>query len=196
MKAYRYRILLLAIGCLFYVNAPANPESLWAERHGDYLHVIASHLHFISGRAVEKLRNGATINYVLKLIVTPQHARETAFALQDRFAVSFDLWEEKYSVAQRKPDGRSASQLTSSTAEAWCLENMLIPVRSVPEHQPFMIRLECFIEEDEEKENTENRLGLTLGTLIDVFSRKKPEEALHWEAAGGPFRLEHIKILK
>jgi hypothetical protein len=196
MKTCKRRILLLALACLLYLNAPANPESISAERHGDHLQVIAPKLHYISGRALEKLHNGSMITYVLKLIVTPQHAKEIAFVLQERFAISFDLWEEKFSVVQRKPDGRSASRLAASTAEAWCLENMPIPVRSVPEHQPFMIRLECFIEEDEEKENTESHSGLTLAALIDAFSRKKPDETMRWEAGGGPFQLEHLKNLK
>ena len=59
-----------------------------------------------------------------------------------------------------------------------------------------MIRLECFVEEDEEKENGENRSALTLAGLIDVFSRKKREEPLRWEAAAGPFRLEQLKSVK
>jgi hypothetical protein len=77
--------------------------------------VVAPHLHFISGKAVEKIRNGAMISYVLKLIITSQHARETAFVLEERFAVSFDPWEEKYSVVQRKPDGRSALNAQACT---------------------------------------------------------------------------------
>jgi hypothetical protein len=196
MRAYKYRILLLAIGCLLYVNAPANPESLAAERHGDHLRVSAPQMHFISGRAVDKLHNGSMITYVLKLIITPQHAKEVAFVLQERFAISFDLWEEKYSVVQRKPDGRTSSRLTAATAEAWCLENMPIPVRSVPEHQPFMIRLDGYIEEDEEKESGDIHSGLTLAALIDALSRNNMDKEQRWEAAGGPFRLERMKILK
>jgi hypothetical protein len=196
MNIYKRQILLLALGCFLYVSAPANPESISAERHGDHLHVIASQLHFISGRAVEKLRNGAAITYAIKILVVAQNAREKAFFLQERFTISFDLWEEKYSVIQRKPDGRSASRLTSSAAEAWCLENMPIPVRSVPERQPFMIRLECSTEEDEETVKGDIRPSLSLAALIDIFSRKNPEDALLWEAAGGPFLLEHLKVLK
>jgi hypothetical protein len=196
MKSNRCRILLLAAACLLYMNAPANPLSLSAERHGDHLHIVAPQMHFISGRAVEKLHNGSMITYVLKLIIAPQHAREAVVVLQEKFAISFDLWEEKYSVVQKKPDGRSATRLTSSAAEAWCLENMPVPVRSVPERQPFMIRLECFIDEGDAKENAESRSGLTLAAIIDAFSRKKPEETPRWEAAGGPFLLEHLKILK
>jgi hypothetical protein len=195
MRSCGDRILVLVIGVLLCVNAPANPESLSAERHGDHLHVIAPQLHFISGRAVEKLRNGATITYVLKLMAAAQHARDKAFLLQEKFAVSFDLWEEKYSVVQNA-DGHAASRLNAEMAEKWCLENMPIPVRSVPERQPFLIRLECFIQEDEEKEDEGNRSGLTLAGIIDAFSRKKPEQSPRWEAAGGPFQLEHLKILK
>jgi hypothetical protein len=195
MKANRLLIALLAIGSLLYSLAQANPALLTAERHGDHLHAVAPQLHFISGRAAEKLRNGGMITYVFKLIVSPQHEGETV-VLQEQFAISFDLWEEKYSVVQKKPDGRSASRLTPSMAEVWCLENMPIPVRSVSEHQPFMIRLECFIEETGRKESVENSSGLTLAALIDAFSRKKTEDALRWEAAGGPFQLDRLKNAK
>jgi hypothetical protein len=195
MKANRLPIALVAFGCFIFSFAQTNPALLTAERHGDHLKIVAPQLHFISGRAAEKLRNGGMITYVFKLIVSPQHGGETA-VLQEQFAISFDLWEEKYSVVQKKPDGRSASRLTPSMAEAWCLENMLIPIRSVSEHHPFMIRLECGVEGNEGSEKAENSSGLSLAALIDVFSRKKTEEALRWEAAGGPFHLDRLKNAK
>lgn len=196
MKSNRYRILLFAVGCVACAVAPAFPQSLQLERHGDHLLVAAPQLHFLSGRAIEKLKNGSTVTFVLTLSAIPQHERKAGFLQTKRFVMSFDLWEEKYSVVESWQEGRSASRLTSAAAEAWCLENMSIPVRSVPEGQPFMVRLECSMEENKEKEIGGSRSGLTLVALIDVFSRRKQAEPLCREVSAGPFRLEQLKNVK
>jgi hypothetical protein len=81
-------------------------------------------------------------------------------------------------------------------AEAWCLENMTMPVRSIPERQSFMLRLECSVKEDGWKEDEENHSTLTLAGLIDLFSRKGREEPVRWEASAGPFRLEELNRAK
>ena len=96
---------------------------------------------------------------------------------------SFDLWEEKYSVVQSGAKERSASRLTAAMAEAWCLENMPIPVSGVPGDQPFIVKFECSLEQNEEK-NGENHSSLTLARLIDIFGRKKDEPLPRWEAWG------------
>jgi hypothetical protein len=189
MKKYRCQTLASTICILLCVFGQAQSNSILLERHGDQLSVAAPQLHFISGKAVEKLQNGSTVTYVLTITVAPERSKKQT--LHAKFAVSYDLWEENYSVS-RMPDGRNASRLTAAMTEAWCLENMTIPIRSVPERQPFMLRLECTIEENEEKE-----IGKTSGPifadLVDIFGRKKQEAPLRWEMAAGPFRLEDLK---
>jgi len=190
------RILLLAIACILGALALAQSQPLIVERHGDYLHVAAPQLHFISGKALERLHNGSSVIYVLTLRAVMEHAGKPAFEIRERFVVSYDLWEEKYSVVQTGPDGRATSRLTAVMAEAWCLENMPMPVRAVPEGQPFMIRLECSIDESEEASGDKSDSGLTLAGLIDVFSRKRSEAPLRWNAAAGPMRLGDLKNIK
>jgi hypothetical protein len=191
-----YRTLLLVIGCLLYANAPARAQSLLLERRGDHLHIAAPQLHFLSESATQKLRNGSTVTYVLTLTVAQEHSRKPVFFLQKRFVVSFDLWEEKYSVVQRGLENHSASRMNTAAAEAWCFENMPIPVSFVLERQPFMVRLECSMDSGEEKEAGENHSSLTLAGLIDIFSRKRQEEPSRWEAIAGPLRLEELKDLR
>ena len=180
---------MLTLCVLLCVGGLAQSISILLERHGDHLSVTAPQLHFISGKALEKLRNGSTIAYLLTLTVAPEHSRKQT--LHAKFMVSYDLWEENYSVS-RLPDGRTASRLTAAMAEAWCLENVTIPIRSVPERQAFMIRLECTVEEDERKENGETS-GPIFADLVDIFSRKKQEAPQRWEISAGPFRLEELK---
>ena len=191
MSNNRCHMGVLILCVLLCIGGLAQSSSLLLERHGDHLSVAAPQLHFISGKALEKLRNGSTVTYMLMITVSPEHSKKQTY--QSEFTVSYDLWEENYSVS-RVSDGMNASRLKAATAEAWCLENIVIPIRSIPERQSFMIRLESIIQEDDRKESPEPP-GMILGGLVDIFSRKKQEAPLRWEASAGPFRLEELKVV-
>ena len=193
MKCYRYQILLIAVAGLMGASVLATSKSLVVEHCGDHLQVSAPQLHFLEGKAVEALHNGSTVTYVISLAVVAEQTVKPTLLLQERFLVSFDLWEEKYSVVQAGPGGRAASRLTAVMTEAWCLENMPIPLRAVPERQSFMIRLECSIDESENESGKKGNSSLTLAGLIDIFSLKREAEPLKWEADSGPLRLDDLK---
>ena len=193
MRCYRHGILLIAFAGILGANLMAKSGSLIVEYCGDHLRVIAPQMHFLEGKPLEALHNGSTVTYILSLAVIAEQAAEPTFLLQERFLVSFDLWEEKFSVVQAGPGGRAASRLTAAMTEAWCLERMPIPLRAVPERQSFMVRLECLIEENKKENGGKNHSGLTLAALIDIFSRKSEAESLKWEEASGPLRLEDLK---
>ena len=193
MKCYRYRILLIAVAGILSANLLAKSKPMAVEYCGDHLCVTAPQVRFIEGKAVEKLRNGSTVTYVLTLVVSADKNPTAVFIKEERFLVSYDLWEEKYSVIQTGLGGRTASRLTAAMAEAWCLKNMPIPLQAVPEQQSFMVRLECSIEENENGSAGKSSSGLTLAALIDIFSRKRETEPPKWEAAAGPLRLDDLK---
>ena len=193
MKCCRYRILLIAVAAILGANVPAKSKSLIVEHRGDHLQVSAPQMHFLEGKALEKLHNGSTVTYILTLAVVAEQKAKPIFLMEERFLVSYDLWEEKYSVVQAGAGGRTASRLTVTMAEAWCLENMQIPLRAVPEQQSFMVRLQCSIEENEMGNGGNKKSGLTLAALIDIFSLKREAEPLKWEADAGPLRLNDLK---
>ena len=128
----RRLILLIAVAGMLSANAQEKSGSLVVENFGDHLRVSAPQMHFLDGKALEMLHNGSTVTYILTLTVAAEQAAKPAFRLQEQFLLSFDLWEEKYSVVQTGPEGRAASRLTPEMAEAWCLENMPIPLQAVP----------------------------------------------------------------
>ena len=193
MKCYQCRILLIAVAGILGASVLAKSNSLTAEHHGDHLQVRTAQMHFIEGETLERLHNGSTVAYVLSLSVAVGQNAKPAFLLEERFLVSYDLWEEKYSVVQTGPDGRAVSRLTSDMAEAWCLENMPIPLQAVPEWQSFVVRLECSIEEHENGNDRKNNSGLTLAGLIDIFSRKRKAESPKWEAVSGLLHLDELE---
>lgn len=189
----RRRFLLIAVAGILGANVLAKSVSLVIENCGDHLRVSAPQMHFLEGKALEMLHNGSTVTYILTLTVDAEQAANPAFLLQEQFLISYDLWEEKYSVVQTGPEGRSASRLTPVMAEAWCLENMPIPLQAVPERQSFMVRLECSVKGNNTSKREPFRFELTLAGLIDIFSRKSETEPPKWEAAAGPLQLDDLK---
>jgi hypothetical protein len=188
-----YRILLLSMILLTCARMQANAQILTVERHGDFLRITAPQLHFLSGKALERLHDGSTVNYVMKLTVAAAHYGKPAFTLQERFSVSYDLWEEKYSVVPSRADGRGASRLSAAMMEAWLLEAVTIPIRSIPEQHPFQIHLECYADIAEIEAGEKRSAGLTLAGLIDVLSRKDEEKPQFWKAATTRLRLNDLK---
>jgi dihydroneopterin aldolase len=187
-----YRTLLVIIACAWSFPALSQPRSLQVERRGDQLHISAPQLRFLQGKALEKLHNGSTVAYAVTLTAVAEHTRKTAFTLRERFVVSYDLWEERYSIVQSGTNSRTVSRLSAMMAEVWILESMTIPVRLIPERQPFMIELACSIEESEAANGNGENSALTLAGIIDIFSRKKSEAPLRWEASSGPLRLSDV----
>jgi hypothetical protein len=194
MKSYRCLILLIAIAVVMGAGVPAQYKSpITVQHRGKHLRVAAPQMHFLAGEALERLHNGATVPYTITLAVVARHAGEQVFLLQKRFLISFDLWEEKYSVVQAGRDGAAASRLSADMAEAWCLEQMPIPLHAVPEAQSFMVKLECSIDESEKEGGRKGNSVLTIAALIDIFSRKSETKPPKWEASGGPFHLDELK---
>ncbi len=190
MRKYRHCIVLTVFVALAAHQALAQPAPLVVERRGNQIHVSAPQLHFLAGKPLERLTNGASVTYVLELSLSAGGVAATR--LQERFILSYDLWEEKFSVVQVGASGRSASHLSAAAAEAWCLDNMPLPLPAVNQEKPFSIRFECSYLEGPDA-GVEGNPSLTLAGLIDVFSRKKKEEPAHWEAVSKTIRLMDLK---
>jgi hypothetical protein len=114
---------------------------------------------------------------------------ETAY----RFTVSYDLWEEKYAVTRAEPSPRSVSHLSSSAAEAWCLESIALPTDKLGADQPFWIVVEYQILEAQQSSNSNEDARYSLASLVDIFSRLNPKKDLSGKREGGPFRLSELR---
>src|SRR5262245_20633656 len=125
---------------------------------GDQLRVSAGRLHFLAGEALNKLRDGATVKYVFELSAkTDRNGRAVARSVEE-FAISYDLWEEKFAVKKLGSAPRTISHMSSSAAEAWCLDNISMATASLPANQPLWIRLEYrAAEPDASGDQSDNR---------------------------------------
>jgi len=112
---------------------------------------------------------------------------------QQQFAISYDLWEEKFAATKLGSSPRSISHLSAAAAEAWCIDNVTIPVANLKANQPFWIRLEYRAQESGASAEQSDNSGFTLTGLIDIFSRRTRSEQLHGSEEVGPLRLEGLK---
>jgi hypothetical protein len=83
--------------------------------------------------------------------------------------------------------------LSAAAAEAWCVDNVTIPVGALNTNQQFWIRLEYRAQESGASTEQSDNSGFTLTGLIDIFSRRTRSEQLHGSEEVGPLRLESLK---
>jgi hypothetical protein len=169
MRHHKTFVVLACVGVLAIARLSSQSPSLAVERQGDRLRVSAPGAHFIEGRPLEQLRNGAAVTFVLSAMVVPQNEGGRTVRHEGRFVVSYDLWEERFSVVLVGPPRRSASRLARDAAEAWCLAALSPRVSDVPAE------------------------GLTLSALLDILSRKAEAAQVRWEAWSPPLRLADLK---
>ena len=181
-------LLLALIPC-----AGLEAQTLQARLQGERLRVSAPHLIFFNARVLERLHNGAAVPFNFQLTAVPSSGGKAVAEASDRFVVSFDLWEERFSVVESGPPRRTISHLTSSAAEEWCLESLSIPVSALAAEKSFVLKLDIRAEEPADESAAEGNPGLSLAGLIDVFSRKPKEQPLRWSAVSGPIRLKDLK---
>ncbi|MGH9664041.1 MAG: hypothetical protein ACRD9L_06435, partial [Bryobacteraceae bacterium] len=172
--------------------------AMWAEElivhwKENSLHLSAPKLHFLEGKPLDRLKNGDSVPYDFQLTLWVG-SRDTVFErYADRFVFSYDLWEEKFSVTKARAPRRSISHLTADAAESWCLGNLQISTAGIGGEKPLWMRLEIRSEEPKEQPPILGDPGVSLTSLIEIFSRPARGAQPHWTLDAGPLRLDDIK---
>jgi len=168
-----------------------------AHLDGDYLRITALHLNFLSGKPLERLKDGQSVAFIGQLTIAPSlnsvvvQARSVA-----RFAFSYDIWEERFSVTKmgERPEARhSASHLSAAQAENWCLDNLAIDRSAVPSDQPFYVQLDLRAEDPRDQIGIIGDPGINITRLIELFGRPARSAQPRWLLNSGPYRLADLK---
>ena len=164
-------------------------EPLKARLDGDRLKVTAPSLRFLVAALLEHLLNGTAVTF--RLMLDLRQSLDAAARIDtQRCIVSYDLWEEKFALTHLAQTPTSVSHLT---AEAWCVDKLLLPITGLAGDQSFWVRLE-FLEESMTEQNEDSGpFGLALGSLIDIFSRPDREQLLQGGQETGPVRLRDLR---
>lgn len=170
-------------------------ERLTVTWDGDDLHVAAAQLHFLSGRPLDRLRDGSAVVFLTQLTLTTDNFTTSLRRTPDRFVFSYDLWEEKFSVTKLGEGQRTVAHLSAAAAEAWCLDNVAISSTGLPQDRPFWLRFELRAAEPKDEAAVIGDSGLNLTRLIEIFSRRPRDQQPQWTADAGPLRLGELKRL-
>ena len=161
---------------------------------GDNLHVSAPSLHFLTGKPLERLKDAATVVFLSQLTLFSDNHDVVFRRVPERFVVSYDLWEEKFSVTQLGSSPRSTPHVLSApAAEAWCLEGLAISALGLPPDRPFWLRFELRTADQKDLAGGAGEPGLNLRSLIELLSRKPGPDDPNWTREVGPLRLEDLR---
>jgi hypothetical protein len=166
-------------------------QSLTVSTVSGALQVRAPGFHFIAGEPLARLKDGQTVSVELAVNVLPNQGASAAAQRRDVFVLSYDLWEERFAVRVSGTPPRTISHLSPAAAEAWCLQQLAVPVDalgSLGRNVPFWVRLDYRVLNGSSAPERD-RGGLTLGGLIEVFSRRQAGEIAH-SIEAGPFRVQ------
>ncbi len=186
---HRRALLFAALGAPVVLRAGA--AELVPRLNGDALSVTAPGFHFLEGKTVDRLRDGLPISFDFHLSLLSAPDRSPLRHAFERFTISYDLWEEKFSVVRRGVL-RKASRLSARAAEAWCLDNLAAPVSGLPPERKIFVRLEVRQADTRDGKPVLTEPGLSLTGLVEIFSRPaRPNEA-RWSVETGPLSLAEI----
>jgi len=172
---------------------PGSAETLKIRMDGDRLRLTGDSIHFLTGHPLDRLHNGAVVTYVLQLTMRAERGGKILSRLAERFVFSYDLWEEKFSVTRLGMPARSASNLSRTGAESWCLDNLSMPAAQAPAGQTVWFSMEYQSEDAKDPAGT-NDSPFTLSNLIDIFSRRpRDDQQVRGSVEIGPFRPDKLK---
>jgi hypothetical protein len=156
------------------------------------LRIGAPQIRLLSKDVLDRLRNGASVAYSFDIALSGSRGGAALDQITYRCVFSYDLWEEKFAVTRLEPSPRAVSHLTAAAAEAWCLDAMVISSGSLNPDRPFWVSLNYRTEALSPPDPSDDP-GLTLGGLIDIFSRTNPRQPANGSRQAGPFRLSGLR---
>ena len=120
-------------------------QTVTVDTVGDALRIHAPGFSFLKGEPLARLKDGRSVRVELAAAVLSAPGKSAAATTRRIFALSYDLWEERFAVTAVDARSRSVSHLTAAAAEAWCVEQLAVPVSALGalgRDLPFWIRLE------------------------------------------------------
>jgi hypothetical protein len=197
-SAHARRVVRRRLGILLWAPVAfaaltfAQSARLSVERDGDRLRLSSPDLHFVAGQPLGQLQDGRSVTYVFTVTLQVERGQARGAGLTRQVVFSYDLWEERFTVARVDEPNTSASHLTAAAAEAWCIDLLSLPASAAPADKTFVVKLECSLRE-ENAQPADATATATLTGLIDLLSRKARATPPRWEAVSRPLRLAEIK---
>jgi hypothetical protein len=116
VPARRAAVVLLAL--LTWPAARSSAQTLTVDAVGDVLRIRAPGFSFLKGDPLARLKDGRSVRVELAAMVLPAPGKSPAATTRRIFALSYDLWEERFAVTAVDKRSQSVSHLMAAAAEA------------------------------------------------------------------------------
>jgi len=164
------------------------PTTLAIRKDDGVLRVAAPNLHFLEGRTLRRLQDGAGLVFSLQLSLSADQFRTVSRRQVERFVVSFDLWEEKFAVVRLGSGKQEASHLSREAAERWMFDHTGVPLLGLKADAAHWVRAELRADEPRDAGGFLLDPAVTLTRLVEWFGRAQRGESERWSLEHGPFR--------
>ena len=185
----RAAVVLLAL--LAWPALRSSAQTLTVDAVGEALKIRASGFSFLKGDPLARLKDGRSVRVELAAMVLPAPGKSPTATTRRIFALSYDLWEERFAVTTVDARSQSVSHLMMAAAEAWCVDQLAIPVSALGtlgRDVQFWVRLEYRVLDGDSTSGAADS-GYTLQGLIDTsVDAARPTSSPH-PLEAGPFRL-------
>ena len=133
MQPVRFGCVLGVVGTSACLTLLA--QELLVRSSADQIMVAAPKLHFLSGKPLERLRNGNAVAFDFHLAVLSE-ANNRSSGATSIASSSATISGKRNSRSRACAQSRSAaSRLTADAAEAWCLDNIAVSSSGLPPRQ-------------------------------------------------------------
>jgi hypothetical protein len=183
--------IALGLAALPLLAMTVSTQGLLVRRVSGDIHVSAPSLHFLTGKSLARLHDGAAVPFDFQLVIGSGGKNNVVARALERFTVSYDVWEEKFSVVRMSDLRRSSRRMPAAGAESWCLDHIVIPAAALPSGEQLWARLE--IRSAESQEPPSSASGINIATLIEIFSRPTRPQQDRWSMESAPFQLADLK---
>jgi hypothetical protein len=178
---------------VFFVRGEGRPGVLF---DGDNLHVAAPpNWHFLTGKPLQRLKDGATVVYLAQmgLFDDGTFQRPIQLAPVDRFAISYDVWQEdRFSVTMVTPLQRTVESRSAPAAEQWCLENLAISASNLAADRRFWLRMEMRTADQKDLAGLVAGPGISLAEIVVRLGKKAGADDPKYSLWAGPLRLQDL----
>lgn len=193
MSTHCFRPVVLLVLAVLLAPSTTAAQQVTVTTAGDGLKIRAPEFTFLKDAPLDRLKDGRSVRLEIAVMALPGRGAAPVAAARRIFALSYDLWEERFAAATVESRPLRVSHLTSAAVVAWCLDQLQIPLDALGRlgtDAPFWIRLEYRILDADGVAGTDDEASpFTLQGLIDVLSRRRRSESSGDALEAGPFRL-------
>jgi hypothetical protein len=168
-------------------------QALVVRLDGDYVHIAAPQLHFLSGKILDRLRDGASVAFLGQISLSLDGNNSIESRSVARFALSYDIWEETFSVTRIQQTRHASSHLSLDAAQNWVLDNLTLSAGAFPRDRPFWLRFDLREEDPHDGLEIVGGSGINLTRLVEIFSRPPRAAQSHWTLDVGPLSMADLR---